>query len=61
MKRSVPLLVGLLIAGSVTVGCGSAGGDVSEGGAMSKHAEIEKQTAAAQGDKPQTTEQGQGD
>jgi hypothetical protein len=58
MKRFLSGLVVLGFASSVLVGCSS--GEVTEGGAMDKHQEIQKQTEASEGATPKPTE-GQGD
>ena len=43
MKRTAILVVGLLVL-SFVGGCSGGGGDVSEGGALDKHKQIEDAT-----------------
>lgn len=58
MKRFLSGLVVLGFASALLVGC-SGGADVTEGGAMDKYSEIEKQTKASEGETPKSSE-GQG-
>lgn len=58
MRRILSGVLVLAFAGSVLVGCSS--GEVTEGGAMDKYQEIQKQTDASEGKAPKTEGEGQG-